>query len=293
MCKFLGKVAKTTLQLTIVLIGHQMLIRKRKRVQTKARARYEAQQQLSEFLTIAGHEMKTPLTSIKGNIQLMGRRIKNSADRARISQNELLSMLTEVQELLGHADQQITRLTRLVNALLDNARISNNMIELFLEECELSGLLHEVLENRQPFPSTRTIHLDYSEEKAVLILADISRVKQVITHYLSNAHKFSPSGQPIEVLLCEQEQSAYVSVKDYGQGIPTQEQEHIWDRFYRVPETRVLNGSEVGLGLGLYICRTFIERHHGQVGVLSEPGQGSTFWFTLPLLSPDLAAALH
>src|SRR6266567_6393356 len=142
MCKFLGKVAKTTLQLTIVLIGHQMLIRKRKRVQTKARARYEAQQQLSEFLTIAGHEMKTPLTSIKGNIQLMGRRIKNSADRARISQNELLSMLTEVQELLGHADQQITRLTRLVNALLDNARISNNMIELFLEECELSGLLH-------------------------------------------------------------------------------------------------------------------------------------------------------
>ena len=271
-----------------------MLIWKRKRVQTKALlARREAQQQLSEFLTIAGHEMKTPLTSIKGNIQLMGRRIKNSADRARISQNELLSMLTEVQELLGHADQQITRLTRLVNALQENARISNNMIELFLEECELSGLLHEVLENRPSFPSTRTICLDYSEETSILVLADISRVKQVVMHYLSNAHKFSPLDQPIEVLLREQEQNAYVSVKDYGQGIPAQEQEHIWDRFYRVPEIKVLNGSEVGLGLGLYICRTFIERHHGQVGVHSEPGQGSTFWFTLPLLSPDLETALH
>jgi signal transduction histidine kinase len=214
MCKYLGKVVKTILSLGIVLIGHEVLIRKRKRIQTKALARREAQQQLSEFLTIAGHELKTPLTSIKGNIQLMGRRLQIGADRDRDSQDELLGRLAEVQELLGRADQQITRLTRLVNILLENARISNNMIELFLETCELDGLLHEVLENRLPFPSTRPIYLDHPREKAVLVLADMNRVKQVIMHYLSNAHKFSPPDQPIEVHLCEQEHNAYVSVKD-------------------------------------------------------------------------------
>jgi signal transduction histidine kinase len=224
------------------------------------------------------------LTSIKGNIQLIGWKLKNSADRGSMSRHELLSKLTEAQELLEHTDQQIARLTRLINILLESTRISNNTMDLFLEQCELNRLIDEVLQRRNQFSATHTIHFERPGEKVVPILADISRIKQVITHYLSNAHKFSPLDQPIDVLLCEREQYAYVSVKDYGQGISLHEQEYIWRRFYRVPGIRVLNGSEVGLGLGLHICRTVVERHKGQVGVLSEPGKGSTFWFTLPLL---------
>jgi signal transduction histidine kinase len=149
----------------------------------------------------------------------------------------------------------------------------------------LNQLLDEVIQNRKQLSTNRTIRVENPDNKEIPILVDISRIKQVITHYLSNAHKFSPMDQPIDVLLREQEEYAYVSVKDYGQGIPAHEHKHIWERFYRVPGIKVLNGSEVGLGLGLHICRTFIERHKGQVGVQSEPGKGSTFWFTLPLLS--------
>jgi signal transduction histidine kinase len=252
-------------------------------VQARASASYKAQQQMIEFLSIASHEFKTPLTSIKGNIQLIGRRLRNNVEIRSLSRQELLNRLAEAQELLEHTDQQLTRLTRFINILLESTRISNNTIDLFLEQCELNQVLDEVLQNRKQLSTTRTIRVEHPDNKALPILADISRVKQVIMHYLSNAHKFSPIDQPIDVLLREQEEYAYVSVKDYGPGIPTHEQEQIWERFYRVPGIKVLNGSEVGLGLGLHICRTFIERHKGQVGIQSEPGKGSTFWFTLPL----------
>jgi signal transduction histidine kinase len=269
----------------IALLRRIILAQKQRRVRARMIASYKAQQQMNEFLSIASHEFKTPLTSIKGNIQLVGRRLRNNVEMLSLPRQELLNRLAEAQELLEHTDQQLTRLTRFINILLESTKISNNSIDLFLEQCELNQLLDEVVQNRKQLSTARTIRVERPGNKEIPILADISRIKQVITHYLSNAHKFSPVDQPIDVLLREQEEYAYVSVKDYGQGIPAHEHEHIWERFYRVPGIKVLNGSEVGLGLGLHICRTFIERHKGQVGVQSEPGKGSTFWFTLPLLS--------
>ncbi|HEU5228392.1 MAG TPA: sensor histidine kinase, partial [Ktedonobacteraceae bacterium] len=107
-------------------------------------------------------------------------------------------------------------------------------------------------------------------------------------NFLSNAHKFSPLDSPIEVQLREQGQMAHVSVHDEGPGVPSREQKRIWDRFYRSPTVKILNGSEVGLGLGLYLCRAIISQHQGRTGVQSIPGAGSTFWFTLPLLQEKL-----
>ncbi len=285
MFRLFSSLAKITFRFIIRLIKRIIFVQKQKRVQARAYASYKAQQQMIEFLSIASHEFKTPLTSIKGNIQLIGRRLRNNVEIRNLSRQELLNRLAEAQELLEHTDQQLTRLTRFINILLESTRINNNTIDLFLEQCELNQVLDEILQNRKQLSTTRTIRVEHPDNKALPILADISRIKQVITHYLSNAHKFSPIDQPIDVLLREQEEYAYVSVKDYGPGIPVHEQEQIWERFYRVPGIKVLNGSEVGLGLGLHICRTFIEHHKGQVGVQSEPGKGSTFWFTLPLLS--------
>jgi signal transduction histidine kinase len=120
-------------------------------------------------------------------------------------------------------------------------------------------------------------------------VADASRIEQVVANYLSNALKFSREGQDVEVRLQREDGVARVSVHDDGVGLPLAEQAQVWGHFHQAKSTPVQSGSQVGLGIGLYICKTIIERHHGQVGVESAPGCGTTFWFTLPLASssPD------
>jgi signal transduction histidine kinase len=116
------------------------------------------------------------------------------------------------------------------------------------------------------------------------VYADAGRIEQAITNYLINALKYSPADRPVEVgVTVESNQQARVWVRDHGPGLPQEEQDLIWERFHRVKGVEVQSGAGVGLGLGLHISRMIVERHHGQVGVDSAPGQGSTFWFTLPL----------
>ncbi len=117
----------------------------------------------------------------------------------------------------------------------------------------------------------------------VPVIADADRIGQVLTNYLTNAFKYSPADRPVEVCLEIEGQTARVSVCDEGLGLTAQQQEHIWERFHQVEGIEVQSAPVGGLGLGLYICQTFIERHNGQVGVQSVPKVGSSFWFTLPL----------
>lgn len=116
----------------------------------------------------------------------------------------------------------------------------------------------------------------------VPVVADPERLRQVMNNYLSNALKYSEADKPVEVRLEVTSDEVHVSVHDAGPGLSKHEQEHIWERFYRVPGMEVKSGSGVGLGLGLHISRTIVERLGGNVGVQSIPGSGSTFWFTLP-----------
>jgi signal transduction histidine kinase len=241
---------------------------------------------MNEFLGIASHELKTPLTSIKGNVQLMERHLKKSVGAQSALPTETTRTLRETYELLERTNQQITRLTRLVNTLLECARIHANTIDLLLEVCELDTLIREVVQDRRHIPATRSLLLELPEE-SVLIMADANRIKQVVIHYLSNAHKYSELSRPIAIILREEGQVARVLVRDEGPGIPFKEQKRIWERFYRVSGIQVRNGTEVGLGLGLHVSKTIIEQHHGQVGVQSAPGAGSTFWFTVPLVSEE------
>ncbi len=119
-------------------------------------------------------------------------------------------------------------------------------------------------------------------EGPVFVSADAERIGQVVTNYLTNALKYSREDRPVEVGVEEEWQQGRVWVHDQGPGIPPEAQESLWERFQRVPGIEVQSGSGIGLGLGLYISKTIIEHHQGQVGVQSSRGQGSTFWFALP-----------
>lgn len=282
----------TLIKVALLVILRDILARKQAEVRTQEMAKHEAQRRMNEFLSIASHELKTPLTSIKGNIQLMARKLKpklntstvqNADDTSDTQNNQTSRLLDEARELLERTDKQITQLSRLVNTLLESARITANTMDLLLELCELNILVQEVMQDVRHIPKTRTVHVDVSAEESILVMADVNRIKQVVIHLVSNAHKYSPLEEHIDVLLQTEGDMARISVHDAGSGIPRNEQNKIWERYYRVPTIEVQNGSEIGLGLGLHISRTIIEQHHGHIGVQSTPGVGSTFWFTLPL----------
>ena len=290
--KLIKKLFNFALKLLIFFVGRELLRKKRMEAQVRQLARQEAQQRMNEFLSIASHDLKTPLTSIKGNIQLMTRRLKYKIGvqtAGNVPTEELVQTLVEARDLLERTDSQLTRLTRVVNTLLESARSTASTMDLLLEVGELDTALREAIQERRHIPEERTIHLHVPNDKTVLVLADMNRVKQVVVHYLSNAHKFSPLEHPIEVRLQENGRTASVFVRDKGPGVPVEEYERVWEQFYRVPSIEIRNGTEVGLGLGLHISRKIIEQHRGQVGVYSTPGDGSTFWFTLPLASKAMS----
>jgi signal transduction histidine kinase len=151
-----------------------------------------------------------------------------------------------------------------------------------MQPCNLVTIVQETVANQQQAARTRSIELDLPPDELVPVLADASRIGQALTNYLTNALKYAPIDQPIAVCLEVTGTVARVSVRDQGLGLTPEQQQRVWERFYQVaaPGRR---GSDGGLGLGLAIARAIIEQHHGQVGVQSAPGQGATFWFTLPI----------
>ena len=279
----LFKIVSIVIKMIALLIGREIVQRRRTQARARELARKEAQRRMIEFVSIASHELKTPLTSIKGNIQLMGRRLRSGLDGTTTTHSqETRELLGEARMLLERTDLQISSLTQLINSLLETSRINANTMELLFEVYEMDALLHEVASDSRSISKEREVHIHIPENKNITVMADIGRIRQVILHFLSNAHKYSSIEHPIKLHLCEEGQMARVSVSDEGPGIPTSELKRVWERFYRVPGIEVLNGSEVGLGLGLYISRTIIEQHHGHIGVQSVLGKGTNLWFTLP-----------
>jgi signal transduction histidine kinase len=240
----------------------------------------EVNRQMEAFLGIAGHELKTPLTTLILSLQLLQRYAQPQGPRPRAGAGRARREISLYD--LELPLQQAERLNRLVSELLDTSRIRAGQLQLNLEPADLAAIVQGVVREQCQAAPERSITLTLPDE-SVPVLADADRIEQVVTNYLTNAIKYSPEDRPVEVGLQVEEEQARVWVQDQGPGIPLAEQERLWERFHRVPGIAVQSGSGIGLGLGLYISKTIITSHQGQVGVQSTPGQGATFWFTLPL----------
>ncbi|HLZ25339.1 MAG TPA: ATP-binding protein [Ktedonobacterales bacterium] len=287
--------AQATAQLVGLVMERQRLAHEREEARANALSSERAKRQMDEFLSIAGHELRTPITSAKANVQIVTRSLERllqtyaRAD-ARLEANTLKT-LQRAHSLLQRTDRQFIRQERLINDLLDTSRIAADKLAFHFAPCDLADLARDSVEEQQIAHPERTISLS-APARPLIIRADADRLIQVTDNLLTNALKYSPPGAHVAVCLRLEGALARCEVQDHGVGLPPQEQERIWRRFYRVPGVDQQEGAGIGLGLGLFISKTIVERHGGQIGVESAPGKGSTFWFTLPLASPDTPAEL-
>jgi signal transduction histidine kinase len=255
-------------------------------IETRARARaqHELGLLINEFLNLASHELNTPLTAIKGNLQVAQRRLATLKRQLAEQPKGMHEQLEQLQQPLASATQSTRLEERIIQDLLDAARIQSHTLQLHPTRWDLNALLREAVATQQRTAPERTIVLEsLPPERVVPVMADAERITQVITRYLANALSSSPADQPVTVQLTVEGAVACVAVHDQGPGIPGEEQERIWERLYRAKGILVQHELDLSVGLGFYLSRAFIERHQGSVGVQSAPGRGATFWFTLPV----------
>jgi signal transduction histidine kinase len=221
-------------------------------------------QKKDEFIGIASHELKTPLTSAKGFLELL-------------NNNDALDPQTKlfVQKALGSTN----KLQDLIYDLLDVSKIQAGQLQLDIKEFDIDKLIDECIHEVQISTSAHNIIKEGGMVNSV-IFADRNRIEQVVLNLLSNAVKYSPKGGRIIVHASRTNSKIIVSVKDFGIGLPMSELEKIFDRFYR---SKQKESGAAGFGLGLYICAQIIKRHNGKIWVESEAGNGSTFYFELPI----------
>ena len=241
----------------------------------------ESNRLMETYLGIICHELKTPLTVIRGSLQLAERKVKRLVATEQPQPGDLRHFAS-VQALIERAKVHIAVQDRLINDLLDISRLQAQTLELFMARCPLAEIVQEAVEDQRQIAHERMIHLELPSVRDLTVYGDADRLAQVITNFLTNALKYSPPDRPITVCLRDEHEQARVLVRDEGPGLSPEEHERVWERFYRVPGISEQGGFG-GLGLGLYICRTIIEQHGGEVGIKSSPGNGATFWFTLPL----------
>jgi len=218
------------------------------------------------FLAIASHELKTPITSMKASLQVLDKIITGKYSPEKSG------------SFINMANKQVDKLMAIVTDLLDVSKIQSGKMQLnktsydfteSLKECVAETMLHDPAHE-----------ISVIEAGPVTITADKLRIEQVIVNLLSNAIKYSPSGLQIQVKIEQKDTEIKCSVTDQGIGIPAEQQPFLFDRFYRVDDSSAMFP---GLGLGLYISSEIVKKHHGKIGLYSEAGKGSTFWFTLPL----------
>ncbi|WP_255203805.1 PAS domain-containing protein [Myxococcus sp. AM011] len=237
--------------------------------QERERLLKEAQEAIrvrDDFLSIAAHELKTPLTPLKLHLQMM--------------KQQSAAGHTPKPHHVDKALAQVTRLSVLIHDLLDATRIEAGRLELRREPVELQALANEVLAETRPLGHQHTLEYEAPPEP-LMVKGDRGRLAQVLTNLLENAFKYSPNGGVVRLTLERDGAQARISVKDAGIGIPEDQREHLFQRFFRARNAPISGFG--GLGLGLYICRDIIERHGGHISVDTEVGQGSTFRVTLPL----------
>ncbi len=279
-----------TAGISISLVANAMTRSRRRAIQerTAAQARelsamQQAQDRMDEFLAIASHDLRTPVTATFGFIEIAARRCEQLVTAARNEQSDLIRQINTVQGCVRDARQSVERLVRLVNLLFDTSLVRSGKLEIHRTACDLAALVRDQVETVRMSAPTRVIRLQVQAEEPVWVMADADRVGEVITNYLTNALKYSPANEAVDTQVTAADAWARVAVKDRGPGLPPSELERIWQPFQRGAEHTPHGAAGSGLGMGLHISRTIIEQHMGQVGVESVEGHGATFWFELPI----------
>ena len=228
------------------------------------------------FLSIATHEIKGPLTSITLHSQSLLRSCERLANSSQAGQLELRKCARQAAVI----ERQAARMARLADELLDVGRLERQQLEVQPRPTDLVSLSRAAVAQVQATSSLHRVHLECSETRLALSL-DAGRIEQVLLNLLGNAVKYSPEGHEVELRIEARRDEVLCSVKDQGMGIPSEDQNQLFTRFFRARNAR--EAGIVGFGLGLYICREIVVRHGGKMWLSSEPGKGSTFCFSLPL----------
>lgn len=230
----------------------------------------KVEKEKDEFLSIASHELKTPLTSIKAYVQLLERKLKLDKESPEAG------FVTKVQS-------QIEKLNTLITDLLDVSKIENGKLKINKKPVNLESVISNAVETILQTHDEREVRIDrHGTKPDILIPLDEIRIEQVLINFLTNAIKYSPKNNQVIVttFVDDEAQEVRVNVTDFGIGIPDFKQDAVFKKFYRVEESSL---QFQGMGIGLFICAEIIKQHHGNVGVSSIVDEGSTFYFTLPL----------
>jgi two-component system sensor histidine kinase VicK len=229
-------------------------------------AQKEEEQRKNDFISMVSHELKTPLTSMGGYVQILLPNAKKINDPFAIN-------------ILTKANQQIKKMTTMINGFLNVSRLESGNIYMDKSSFDLADLLKEIEQETVEIRSTH--RFQFEPIIIAQIYADRNKIGQVIDNLISNAVKYAPLGTTIKVSSNIIGNSIQISVKDLGAGIRSEDQPKLFDRFYRVENEQV--GMVSGFGIGLYLSAEIIKLHQGRIWVESEIGKGSTFYFSLPL----------
>jgi PAS domain S-box-containing protein len=235
---------------------------------TDIQAQKDLQQQKDDFISIASHELKTPITSLKASLQLL--------DRMKDNPNPAM-----VRNLVMQARKGAEKIGTLVGDLLDVKRLQEGQMGLNKTDFVMAELVSAVC---NPITIAGKYRFEIAGDTTLHVLADEHRIDQVLSNFIHNAIKYAPGADLVRIKIEQMEDCLKVSVIESGPGIPVDKLPYIFDRYFRADHS---GDKYSGLGLGLYISAEIVKRHSGEIGVDSIEGSGSTFWFTLPLDADD------
>ncbi|WP_294277349.1 GAF domain-containing sensor histidine kinase [uncultured Chryseobacterium sp.] len=219
-----------------------------------------------DFINLASHELKSPLTSIKAFTQLLQRKLKDCED-------------SNISHLIRRSESQVRRMENLVDGFLNFSKLDNGLLTLNKMPFDFKNFVSEMIADHYTL-NVNNHGFELITDAETVLPADKNKIQLVITNLIENAIKYAPSGTPIQVRISSDHNEVKFEIIDQGPGIAEQDALKIFDRFYRVQNTDTKQIA--GFGIGLYVCKEIIELHQGNIGVESTLGEGSRFWFTLP-----------
>jgi PAS domain S-box-containing protein len=229
--------------------------------------RHEIERLKREFVSTVSHELRTPLTSIRGSLSLL-------------ALGALGSVSEQAGKVIKIAERNTIRLINLINDLLDVEKLEAGKLEMVFDNVPFANIIERALESVRSFAEQYNITFETAQTNTV-VYADGDRLVQVLVNLLSNAVKYSPRNGTVKLSIDETNDFIKIGITDRGRGIPTDFKDKVFERFQQVEAADAKQKG--GTGLGLAICKAIIEEHGGTIGVDSEEGKGSTFWFILPL----------